>query len=173
MFPQSAQTHNWERKPGGTSSPEPNTCYCDECAAAEERILKHSQEQLVKQQKKYKIIEGQLDPVLNPQEHSQDLRFRNCLQFLIRDIADGLRITEDKLDQLTLHLNNDSNFKTHAEAQNSRRLRAALNPPTRGGFQRPGTPRPQRPAFQRGVFTRPPRVPGGSSSGPVTPLRRY
>jgi len=124
---------------------EPNfmKCSCDECASAEERNLKHTQDQLLKQQKKFRIISDQVDLHLDPKAHTQDLRLRNTILFLQRDIEEGLRITERNLDKLTHSLNNPSNFKTHQEAQTHHRLRTALQP----AAPRSVPFRPTRPSF--------------------------
>jgi len=126
-------------------------CSCDECASAEERNLKHTQEKLYGQQKKFRVILEQVDLHLEPQIHTQDLRLRNTILFLQRDIEEGLRITERNLNKLSQSLGNPSNFKTHQEAQANRRLRTALQPsgPRASGF------RPPRPSFPSNSSFRP------------------
>lgn len=127
-------------------------CHCDECASAEERVLKASHDSLIKQQIKYKTITSQLKDLLHPAEYSQDLRLHNSLVCIQKEIVERLSNTEQNLDRLQKILSNPSNFTTHQEAQNSRRLRAAIQP-TQGR----ALPRSPQPAFQPGPPTRPPR----------------
>jgi len=141
-----------------TFEAEPNflKCSCDECASAEERNLKQTQDQLIKQQKKFRVILDQVEIQLEPQTHTQDLRLRNTILFLQRDIEEGLRITERNLDKISQSLGNPSNFKTHQEAQNHRRLRTALQRPP-SSFAAPRAPsfRATRPSFPSTASFRP------------------